>query len=180
MPDHVPDEGIQIVEADRARIAQIADAGATRPREAVLRSLAAGHACTCAVLEGQLAGFSWAAEDAAYLSYGEPEERRVLSLGPGEVFFYDLHVLAPFRRRGVALAIKCHQIRKLAAAGVLRSWSLVDCWNVPSLRFQWHLGSRPERLVYAYSFGRARWNSLGPRGDHGPLARWYDLVGGAG
>ena len=178
IPEPALAEGMRIVDADSARVERIADLAATRRREAVLRSSMAGHVCTCALSRDQIAGFGWATEDAGYLFYGEEEECRVYPLAPGEVFTYDLHVLTPFRERGLGFAIKCHQLRRQSTEGRVRSWSLVDCWNLPSLRLQWRLGARPERLVHLYALGRARWFTLGPRGKQGSLARWYNRVGG--
>jgi GNAT superfamily N-acetyltransferase len=161
--------------ADAAGVERVAALAPTRPREAIRRSRDAGHVCTCAFWNGELAGFGWEARDASFLFYGEELQSRVLPLGRDEVHTYDLYVLPPFRARGVARAMKSHQQRRLLEGGAVRSFSLVQCWNTPSLRLQRRTGARPERLVFFYAIGRSRWVSLGPRGDS-RLGRWYDAV----
>jgi len=162
--------------ADAAGVERIAALAPSRPREAIRRSRDAGHVCTCALWNGELAGFSWETRDASFLFYGQELQSRVLPLGPDEVYTYDLYVLPSFRARGVARAIQSHRQRRLIEGKVVRSFSLVQCWNTPSLRLLRKTGARPERLVFFYAIGRRRWVSLGPRGDS-RLGRWYDNVG---
>jgi ribosomal protein S18 acetylase RimI-like enzyme len=162
--------------ADSSRIERIAAQPRTRSGEAVCRSFAAGHRCLCAIRADEVVGYGWISAGSAYSSFGEAAEIKVMSLGPGEAFGYDVHILPRSRRSGIGLALLTTQLQSLRDEGFARWWAAVDVTNRPSLRLFRGLFCRPSHLAYSFLLGPWRRTFLGSPRDGRLLNAWFDAV----
>jgi hypothetical protein len=76
--------------------------------------------------EGRLAGYGWTIR-------GGTLEPHFFPLGPSDVHFFDFHVFANYRGRGVNPFLVIHILCSLAAEGRGRAFIEAACWNAAQL-----------------------------------------------
>jgi hypothetical protein len=142
-------EGCELVLLGAGDMAAIAEMPMANSAESEYRSrLAHGQRCYGLKVEGELVGYCWM--DPARCSF-PPED---FALPANAAYAFDIYTLPA--RRGENLAARLNALfhRQMYKDGVRTMFSVVDKYNLPSLRFAAKIGVRPRHLaVHVKLFG---------------------------
>jgi len=144
VPDSLPavsarDELVLLGQADMATIAAMPMANS--PERDYQSRLAKGQRCYGLRTDGELVGYCWM--DPARCSF-PPED---FALPEDAAYAFDIYTLPA--RRGENLAARLNALfhRRMYSEGVRTMYSVVDRYNLPSLRFASKIGVRPRHLA---------------------------------